>query len=140
MAGQCDLTQQREGNATVTVGVGGYNPDTPRPNADTTRQQAPAPSVKGTMIRAARADLVTLNASTVGRPQTIMQGNENRCYFMIQNTGNEVLRLSFGTEAGPNTGLRMPAGFNFEAPIAPTNSISIYGPNGGTFTVIYAND
>lgn len=134
----CDLTQRREGR---DVGIAA----TRVPN-DAALGMAPSRIVgapgasQAVLIRSPRADLTTVNASTSGTAQAILPANEMRCYFLVQNTGLVAIRVGFGVDAGPTQGLLLNPGAVYEAPVAPTNSVSIFGAVGGAFALLYAND
>lgn len=139
MLRDCDLTQRREG--------GSVSLDATRvPRAPDAASRIPGPggaqAIPGgpVLIRQPRADLTTINASTTGAPQSILPANERRCYFLVQNTGVLPIRVGFGVDAGANTGLLLNPGATYEAPVAPANSVSIFGPVGATFALLYAND
>ena len=145
----CDLTQQREGapvsipdsvplsQAVVNQAVPSRIPSAP--GASQPGQPAPVRIVPPRSL-APRAPLVTLNASTNNTSQAILPANEKRCYFLVQNTGNLAIRVAFGLDAGPTSGLLLNPGASYEAPVAPTNSVAVFGPVGGTFAILYAND
>lgn len=142
-AGACDLTTQREGG---TVPLNPTRPASDAVNSALVASRIPntsgnlAGAAQGVLVRQARADLTTINASCTGDGVTVLSANEMRCYFVIQNTGLVPIRVAFGTPASATTGLLLNPGAVFEAPVAPTNSVSVFGAVGGTFAIVYAND
>ena len=142
-AGACDLTQQREGG---TVPLNPTRPAGDAVNSTLVASRIPntsgnlAGAAQGVLVRQPRADLTTINASCTGVGVTVLSANEMRCYFVIQNTGLVPIRVAFGTPASAATGLLLNPGAVFEAPVAPANSVSVFGTVGGTFAIVYAND
>lgn len=99
------------------------------------------PNKQAVLIGAPRAELTTSQGVGTGASQQILPGNNNRCYFLIQNNSAvQAIRVSFGTEATAARGIELPPGAWFESPIAPTNSVNVFGAIGAQFTCVFADE
>lgn len=135
----CDLTQRREGRQ-VSVADARVPNDAVLGLTPSRIPQANPGAVAPVLIRQPRADLTTIDSTTTGTAQDMLPANEMRCYFLIQNTGTVPIRVAFGTSAAATRGLLLNPGATYEAPVAPTNSVSVFGAAGGRFAMLYAND
>ena len=94
------------------------NPVTPlgRDIAQRSPSRMQGGSQGGALIRAARGDLRSVPLTFDGLAPIRINADNNRCYFMIQNTGATDLRIGFGTTATADVGFLLTPTTSYELP------------------------
>lgn len=59
-----------------------------------------------------------------------LASNSMRTYLLIQNTGSTSIIVKFGSVQSASEGVTIPAGWNYEPNLAPTNSVWIKSASG----------